>query len=1068
MSITASIFRPGRLRRFVFTTLRAGAVLICLLVAADRIVVGDEVTEKEEHFEKSVRPLLIQKCYKCHAGNNRKGGLRLDSLQAALKGGESGPAVIISKPEDSLLLQAVRQENGLEMPPEGKLDQSQIDALAKWIREGAVWPGDEPTAPVATAENDLEGLGVLMPNSEELVKTLQLWLRAESLDLSDGEAVYVWPDASGHGRDLSATRGVRVGGVGKPGTYVFKSNLNGRPGIRFSPETGLASSPGNPVDIHGDASLTITLVLNLEQFEGQPSHSAVFHLGNAAHAGDPGKPLAALIEIDQAQGGSLDFAGGHGHDAILAQNSYKPLYDKTSIITIVKTPGPINQTTRFYINGKLAGPLPGNTLEGRDTIPDIQHREDVGVFLGKALGWSGAIQGDVGEVLLYNSALPDAQRLAVEAYLGQKYGLWIDKDRMVVKKSVYTDEEKKHWAYQPVKTILPPNVDDESWVKTPVDRFTLTAFNSHSVKPATAMGKREYLRRVTFDLTGLPPSPDQVESFLKDESPTAYKIVVDRLLNSEAYGERWGRHWLDLVRYAETTANDANAVMRYAWRYRNYVIDAFNNDLPYDQFLLEQLAGDLLPATDSVELNTRRVIGTGYLMIGPKALAETDKEQSRLDIVDDQIDVTGRAMLGLTISCARCHDHKFDAIRTNDYYALAGIFRSTEPFQNENRNATMWWEYPVPQGEGAEPLMVMAPKETMARNLRVHIRGNRFTLGKIVPRGMPGVVDAVVASQGDEEELPSNHAVDPHQQPSGRLELARWISSPTNPLTPRVLVNRVWQLHFGQGIVSTPDNFGIRGGLPAQPALLDWLTGEFVNNGWSVKALHRLIVLSNTYRQSNTTAFASEELAALAPLVVQRRRLSAEELRDAMLAVSGELDGEPGTSESGDFLFGAAEDISAMIRPNRVAADDEYYTTFKKRSVYLPVVRNMLPDVLSLFDAADPNGVTAIRNETTVASQGLFLLNHPIVRDQARAMAKRLLAVEASALGPQNARVELAHQLAFARSATALEIEDTNAFLKAYIQTAKLDGVPESDGVLKAWQAFCQSLLCSNEFLYVE
>ena len=490
MSIIASLFRSGRLRKFVFTTLRAGTVLICLLVAADRTVVGDEVTEKEEHFEKSVRPLLVQKCYKCHSGNNRKGGLRLDSLQAALKGGESGPAVIISKPDDSLLLQAVRQENGLEMPPEGKLDQSQIDALAKWIREGAVWPGDEPTAPVATAANDLESFGVLMPNSEELVKTLQLWLRAESFNLSDGEAVYVWPDASGHGRDLSATRGVRVGGVGRPGTYVLKSNLNGRPGIRFSPETGLASSPDNPVDIHGDASLTITLVLNLEEFEGQPSHSAVFHLGNAAHAGDPGKPLAALIEIDQAQGGSLDFAGGHGHDAILGQNSYKSLYDKTSIITIVKTPGPINQTTSFYINGKLAGPLPGNTLEGRDTIPDIQHREDVGVFLGKALGWSGAIQGDVGEVLLYNSALPDAQRLAVEAYLGQKYGLWIDKDRMVVKKSVYTDEEKKHWAYQPLKTILPPNVGDESWVKTPVDQFTLAAFNSHSVKPAAAMGKR--------------------------------------------------------------------------------------------------------------------------------------------------------------------------------------------------------------------------------------------------------------------------------------------------------------------------------------------------------------------------------------------------------------------------------------------------------------------------------------------------------------------------------------------------------------------------------------------------
>ena len=333
---------------------------------------------------------------------------------------------------------------------------------------------------------------------------------------------------------------------------------------------------------------------------------------------------------------------------------------------------------------------------------------------------------------------------------------------------------------------------------------------------------------------------------------------------------------------------------------------------------------------------------------------------------------------------------------------------------------------------------------------------------------MPGVVDAVVAPHGNEEERSAEHVVDPHQQPSGRLELARWISSPKNPLTARVLVNRVWQLHFGQGIVSTPDNFGIRGGLPAQPALLDWLTGEFVKDGWSVKALHRLIVLSNTYRQSNTTAFETEELAELAPLIVKRRRLSAEELRDSMLAVSGELDGEPGTSESGEFLYGAAEDISAMIRPNRVAADDEYYTTFKKRSVYLPVVRNMLPDVLSLFDAADPNGVTAIRNETTVASQGLFLLNHPVVREQSRAMAKRLLAVDLPGSGAENARIELAHQWAFTRSATARELEDTNAFIKAYIQTAELDGVPESDGVLKAWQAFCQSLLCSNEFLYVE
>ena len=322
----------------------------------------------------------------------------------------------------------------------------------------------------------------------------------------------------------------------------------------------------------------------------------------------------------------------------------------------------------------------------------------------------------------------------------------------------------------------------------------------------------------------------------------------------------------------------------------------------------------------------------------------------------------------------------------------------------------MWWEYPVPQ-EG-ESIMVMAPKDTIARNLRVHIRGNRFTLGKIVSRNA-WCIDAVVAPHGNEEERRPTCRSAPAT--SGRLEWRVGLVA-QRPATARVLVDRVWQLHFGQGIVSTPDNFGIRGGSPAQPALLDWLTGEFVNNGWSVKALHRLIVLSNTYRQSNTTAFASEELAALAPLVVQRRRLSAEELRDAMLAVSGELDGEPGTSESGDFLFGAAEDISAMIRPNRVAADDEYYTRSRNdRSIYQ--LFGICSRTLSLFDAADPNGVTAIR-ETTVASQGLFLLNHPVVREQSRAMAKRLLAVDLPIRG-KNA-VELAHQWAFTRSATAL------------------------------------------------
>jgi cytochrome c553 len=1037
-----------------------GTILFSLLSMRAAAAGAAQAADGDDQFERQVRPLLIERCHKCHSAKESKGGLRLDSRAAVLKGGESGAAIVVNKPDESLLIQAVRHQSGLQMPPDGKLTNAQVEALAKWIRDGAAWPD---TATTATPDNTAPDSGAMarQPNSGELASALQLWLRADALQLADGESVPVWPDQSGHGRDLSATKGVREGGVGGPGNFARQSTLVGRPAVRFTQGTGLASSPGNPVDIRGDAALTVTIVMNLAQFEGQPSHSSVFCVGNPANSGDPGKPLAALIEIDQPQQFSLDFAGGWGHDAVLAPGSYQPLFGKPVILTIVKRPGPMKDTTRFYINGKLAGPTDDRPLTGRDTVPDIQHRSDIGVFLGKALSWCGAFQGDIGEVLLYNSALADADRLGIEIYLGEKFGLWIDEERSLAAKAVYTEAEKSHWAYQPVRNVAPPAVENEAWIRTPVDRFALAAFAASAIMPSPEVDKLTLIRRATFDLTGLPPTPEEVDAFLADTSPQAYETVVHRLLESPHYGERWGRHWLDLVRYAESTANDANAVTRYACRYRNYVIEAFNSDLPYDQFLIEQLAGDLLPPSESVAVNSRRIIATGYLMVGPKALAETDKEQSRLDIVDDQIDVTGRAMLGLTVACARCHDHKFDAIRTTDYYALAGVFRSTEPFQNEVRNATMWWEFPIPQGAGVEPLMVMAPKESQPRNLRVHLRGNRFTLGKVVPRNVLGIVAAASPSPEDD----SQSMIDPHQFSSGRLELARWIASSSNPLTARVLVNRVWQLHFGRGIVATPDNFGTRGELPSHPELLDWLATQFMEGGWSIKRLHRLIVLSNTYRMRNASAAPASGPSSLAALRVQRRRLSAEELRDAMLAVSGQLDRTPGGNESGEFLHSKAEDINAMIRPNRVGADDEFYTSFRKRSVYLPIVRNMLPDVLALFDAADPNGVTAVRNETTVASQGLFLLNHPLVRGQSRTFAERIMA---GAALPDERRIELAHRLAYGRSATPIEQDDTQAFLLSFMQSSALAGKPEQEQRLAAWQAFCQSLLCSNEFLYLE
>jgi mono/diheme cytochrome c family protein len=615
--------------------------------------------------------------------------------------------------------------------------------------------------------------------------------------------------------------------------------------------------------------------------------------------------------------------------------------------------------------------------------------------------------------------------------------------------------QRDWWAFRPVHDPAPPTVRDGDWPTSPLDSFILARLEAKGLRPNPPADKRTLLRRVTFDLTGLPPTPDEVDAFLVDESPEAFARVVDRLLSSPAYGERWGRHWLDVARYADTTANDANAVMRYAFRYRDYVVAAFNADLPYDQFVVEQLAGDLLPATDDAGLTARRVIATGLLMLGPKALAETDKEQTRMDVVDEQIDVTGRAFLGLTLGCARCHDHKFDPIPTADYYALAGIFRSTEVFRDDVRNASMWQEWLL-ELKGRPPLVVMAPKEGKPVNLAIHVRGNRNNLGPVVPRRFP----QVLTPQERQPALESG---------SGRLELARWIASPDNPLTARVLVNRLWQHHFGVGLVATTDNFGRRGEAPSDPELLDWLASRFVESGWSVKGMHRLLVLSSAYRMSSRPEERALQADPADRLLwrTTRRRLDAESLRDALLAVAGRLDRTVGGDEASEFLFREGEVIDKnrdFFRPNQVRADHAFYTESRRRSLYLPVVRNALPDVLALFDAADPNAVTAVRSDTTTASQALFLLNHPFVRGQALAFARRLL----DGAGTDEDRVRAAYRLALGREPEGRETTDAVDFLGRYAARAAVKGMKEADARTAAWQSFCQTLFCRNEFLYVE
>ncbi len=643
--------------------------------------------------------------------------------------------------------------------------------------------------------------------------------------------------------------------------------------------------------------------------------------------------------------------------------------------------------------------------------------------------------------------------------------------------SIFTDEQKAFWSFQQVQDPQPPEVKASDWVQSPLDRFILAKLEEQELSPGPPADRRTLIRRVTFDLLGLPPTPEEIDAFLADDAPEkkyqksafpSLAKLVDRLLDSPHYGERWSRHWLDVVRYADTTAHDGNFIMRYAYRYRDYVVRSFNEDKPYDQFIIEQLAGDLLPATQNLDLALQRKIALGFLMLGPKALAEQDKEKMVLDIVDEQINVMGRAFLGLTVGCARCHDHKFDPIPTRDYYSIAGIFKSTQVME-DSEHTSMWVEQPVLEIPGGEKVVVMAPREGTPTNLRVHIRGNHHNLGEEVPRGFLRIITG--------ENNPSR--VDDQQ--SGRLELARWIANTKNPLTARVLVNRIWQGHFGTGLVPTSDNFGALGERPSHPELLDWLASRFIESGWSIKAMHRLILLSSTYQMQSLPK--AEELRVdpnnRLRWRMTRHRLETEELRDAILAISGRLD-----LTVGGTIFDWEDKITPIegdrgLFPAAAGKQDFDSYNSRRRSIYLPVVRNQLMEMFQTFDFANPNDVTPKRTDTTVAPQALFLMNSPFVREQSLHFAKQLLErisdhplferIYRLGLAEESDehRLRLAHLQVLGRAPGAEELAQAVGFLSEYTRRLRSRGQAEEKSRLAAWQSYCQSLFCLNEFLYV-
>lgn len=741
--------------------------------------------------------------------------------------------------------------------------------------------------------------------------------------------------------------------------------------------------------------------------------------------------------------------------------------------------------------------------------------------------------------------------------------------------------KKTFWAYQIPQRSQQPSVNDAAWPKTEIDQHILSGLEASGLQPADDAEAWKILRRLGFDLVGLPPTPLEIGAFTnawKKNPDQAIADVVDRLLETPQFGERWGRHWLDVVRYAESTGREVNMTYPHAWRYRDYVIDSFNADKPFDRFIQEQIAGDLLPVKTD-EQWAANLVATTFLAIGPKNINEQNPVQFAADVVDEQIDATTRIFLGTSVACARCHDHKFDAIPQADYYALAGIFGNTTTFfgnvQSEygsfsgaqaKQNSSLIIlpvDDPSPfdrsynKQELAELKQQIRDKQEDMRDARQNRSRAEATtnsqrerlrllnqlqelsgkLGIVDTNGKPlsycmgvqqledpkdvklllrGEIDQ--AAQVVQRGLPQVLCVSDVRIPegkSGRLELARWIGSEENPLTARVMVNRIWQHMIGRGIVTSTENFGVTGQRPSHPELLDYLAVRFVESNWSVKSMIREIATSRVYRMQSTFREDSHQIDPDNALVwrANPRRLDAEALRDAMLQISGEIDmtrprgsevakagyvrvqqgrlesmrssrpamtsSRPGMSdtrqpmnrqrrpgqrqgrggppgERGPMMSRGPGPIRGpSIRPtNPLDMEDA-----KFRSVYMPIVRDEEPRALEVFDFADSSAIIGQRETSNTANQALYMMNNPFVIQQSQAFAGRITE-RASRPGQQ---IQLAFLLAYGRPPTPEEIAVTAKFARGFasstnLRTARPDTL----------QAICQSLFASAEFRYID
>jgi hypothetical protein len=646
----------------------------------------------------------------------------------------------------------------------------------------------------------------------------------------------------------------------------------------------------------------------------------------------------------------------------------------------------------------------------------------------------------------------------------------------------YTDLERRHWAF--VRRSMPvvptfPTQPEKAWVKNPVDAFILDKLKQEGLRPSVPADRATLIRRVSFDLTGLPPSPAEVSAFVADKSPDAYAKLVEKLLTSPRYGERWGQHWLDVVRFAETDGFEYDTHRTDAWRYRDYVIRAFNNDKPYDRFVTEQLAGDeVAPKEDET------LIASGFNRLGPlrKNAGNQEVASSRNEVLTEMTNVVGSALLGVTLGCARCHDHKFDPFRQSDYYRVQAYFAGVYDKDVSKASAeeqTAWKAKATPIEDELKKLKkeMAALKGTDAASLdkREELTKQMEELQDKMPAPLPAV-HAVVdvadkkseihllargdyASKGDRVGmrpigvlLPPDTPELPATVEKPRVELAKWIVDPDNPLTARVMVNRIWTYHFGRGLVGTPNDFGRMGERPTNPKLLDYLANEFVASGFSVKHVHRLILNSSAYQQSSAAPTDPEFKKLVAEKDpdnkllwrFNRQRLEAEEIRDAMLHVAGNLN----VKEGGPSVMIPIDKglVTALYKPSQwVPAKDP--AEYSRRSVYLIAKRNLRLPFMEVFDAPDTQVSCPRRESSTHAPQALELMNGTFANQQAEALARRL---EAEAGPDVRKQIDLGYRLVAGRPA---RVEETQAALE-FLKTQ-----PKRD--------FALTLLNLNSFLYV-